>query len=203
MRRALSRLWKNRSAAVGAEFALVVPLLVLFLLGIIDVGRLMYTWNRAEKATQMGVRYAAATDMVSDGLATYDFYSSSGIPRGNTIPQSQFGGATCTSSGCSCNAGATCPPMGTFSTAAFDNLVARMHAMMPEIQAANVQVEYGYSGLGYAGDPFGPDMDPLITVRLVNMSFQPTLGYLFGGTITLPAFASTLSTEDGEGTHSY
>ena len=55
---------RNRRGAVGAEFALVVPLAALVLSGIIDAGRLMWTWNRAEKATQMGVRYAVTTDMI-------------------------------------------------------------------------------------------------------------------------------------------
>ena len=43
---------------------MVLPLLLLFIFGIIDVGRLMWTWNRAEKATQMGARFAVVTDMV-------------------------------------------------------------------------------------------------------------------------------------------
>ena len=194
-----TRISKNDVAAVGAEFALIVPLLVLFLVGIIDVGRIMWTWNRAEKATQMGVRYAAVTDALPIGLQSYDFFSE-GIPRGDPIPQASFGGATCTSTGCTCASGQTCPDLGAVSALAFDNLVARMQAAMPEVQSENVVVEYGYSGLGYSGDPYGPDVNPLITVRLVNMTFQPALGQVFGFVINLPPFAATLSMEDGTGT---
>ena len=51
--------------AAGAEFALVLPLLILFLFGMIDVGRYMWTINQLEKATQVGARWAVVTDMVA------------------------------------------------------------------------------------------------------------------------------------------
>jgi Flp pilus assembly protein TadG len=191
-------LWKATAGSITTEFALVLPLLIIFLLGTIDAGRFLWTWNRAEKATQMGVRYAAATDMVAGGLASYDFYSE-GIPRGDPIPQTSFGGATCTSTGCTCISGEVCPDLGALSTVAYTNTVARMQAFMPGIQPANVVMRYDYSGIGYSGDPYGPDVNPLITVSLVNMTFRPSLAYLFGGTLSLPPFASTLTMEDGTG----
>lgn len=190
---------RSDSAALSAEFAMVLPLLLIFLIGIIDAGRFLWTYNRAEKATQMGVRYAATTDMVAVGLASYDFYSE-GIPRGNLIPESSFGGATCDSTGCTCRTDAVCPDLGAVSTTAYDNVVARMAAFMPEIAASNVKIDYDYSGLGYSGDPYGPDVNPLITVHLDGMTFNPVLLSLFGASITMPSFASTLSMEDGTGT---
>ena len=192
-------LWADRRAAIAAEFALVLPLFLIFVFGIIDAGRYLYTVNRAEKATQMGARYAVSTDMIPTGLATYSFATTGGIPQGSSVPQSSFGGATCTSTGCACNAGATCPPLGTASTTAFNNIVTRMRAIMPEIQAANVVVEYGYSGLGYSGDPNGPDVAPLVTVRLTGMNFQPITTLVFGATISIPGVPATLSLEDGTG----
>ena len=203
MKTVLARLRRNNRAASAAEFALVLPLLLLFLLGMLDVGRLMWTWNRAEKATQMGVRFAVATEMVPEGLASYSFTTSGGIPQGDPIPQSSFGGATCQSSGgsvsCSCNTGVTCPPLGTANATAFNNILARMQAFMPELAANRVTVEYGYSGLGYAGDPNGPDVSPLVTVRIQGMSFQPVTLILFNTSITLPSFSAALTMEDGSG----
>lgn len=199
MRRGPTKFWANSAGAIAAEFALVLPLLLIFLFGIIDVGRAMWTWNQAEKATQAGARFAVATDMVSIGLRGYSFATSGNLGQGAAIPETSFGGATCTSSGCTCNAGATCPNLGALDTFAFGRIVARMQAMMPEIQAANVVVEYGYSGLGYAGDPNGPDVAPLVTVRLVNMQFQPVTFLAFGRTLDLPGFPATLSMEDGAG----
>jgi Flp pilus assembly protein TadG len=197
--RLLARLAHEGRAAVTAEFALVLPLLILFTIGLIDVGRMMWTWNRAEKAAQMGVRYAAVTDMADSGIASYDYYTTGGIPRGSLVNDSSFQ-ATCTSDGCTCDAGATCPGLGTFDDTAFDATVARMQAFMPELTAQNVTIKYGFSGLGYAGDPYGPDINPLITIEVgtpTAVTFRPALGYVFGLTITLPHFASTLSMEDG------
>lgn len=199
MMRQRDSFWANRSGAIAAEFALVLPLLLIFLFGIIDVGRAMWTWNQAEKATQAGARFAVATDMVSIGLRSYSFATTGGLGQGAAIPETSFGGATCTSAGCTCNTGATCPNLGGFDDVAFGMIRDRMRAIMPEIQDANIVVEYGYSGLGFAGDPNGPDVAPMVTVRLVNMQFQPVTFLVFGRSLNLPGFPATLSMEDGAG----
>lgn len=207
MRAILPKLIADERGGPAAEFALVLPLLVAFLFGIIDVGRLMWTWNRAEKATQMGARYAVVADMVPTGLATYSFSVDGGLVQGSPIPETSFGGATCVSPSagtvsCTCNTGATCPPLGTADVAAFQRIVQRMDQFLPELTDNRVTVEYGFSGLGYAGDPFGPDVAPLVTVGIRNMTFTPLLLQLFGGTITLPDFRASLTMEDGAGTFS-
>ncbi|WP_340264347.1 TadE/TadG family type IV pilus assembly protein [Sphingobium mellinum] len=207
MNRGLALLRDTRASS-AAEFAIVLPLLIMLLFGIIDVGRVMWTWNQAEKATQMGVRYAVATDMVPNGLAAYSFVVSGSLTQGDPIPESSFGGASCSLSGgavsCSCKAGATCPsPLISDSAAAlttFNNLVSRMKLFMPNITANNVTVDYDYSGLGYAGDPNGSDVSPLIRVSLKQMTFTPIVLTPFRASITLPSFSSALTMEDGQGT---
>ncbi|SDD48986.1 TadE-like protein [Sphingomonas sp. YR710] len=198
----LHRLLRAQSGGTAVEFALVLPLLMIFTFGIIDVGRFMWTWNRAEKATQMGVRFAVATKMIPQGLYDYSFASSGGIPQGDPVPTSAFGGATCKSTGgtvsCTCNAGATCPSLGTANSDAFTNILNRMDQFMPEIKAANVEVEYGASGLGYAGNPTGSDVAPLVTVRLKSLQFTPITSFLFV-TVPLPDFSAALTLEDGLG----
>ncbi|WP_076605758.1 TadE/TadG family type IV pilus assembly protein [Sphingobium sp. RSMS] len=211
------RLVRDTHASSAAEFAIVLPLLLIFLLGVIDVGRLMWTWNRAEKATQMGVRYAVATDMVPNGLAAYSFVVSGGLSQGDVIPQSSFGGASCLINAgavsCSCKAGATCPPnlIGTTNSdkanalTAFNNIAARMKLFFPKIGPTNVQIDYDYSGLGYAGDPNGSDVSPLVRVSLRQdnpVTFTPMLFRFFNGTITLPSFSAALTMEDGQGSAS-
>ncbi|WP_363825387.1 TadE/TadG family type IV pilus assembly protein [Sphingobium sp. LMC3-1-1.1] len=210
MMRRLAPLLVDRRASSAAEFAMVLPLLLILLLGVIDVGRLMWTWNRAEKATQMGVRYAVATDMVPNGLAAYSFVVSGGLTQGDAIPQSAFGGASCLVNAgavsCSCKSGGTCPSPLVSNSAnaltAFNNIVNRMQLFMPEIASGNVTVDYDYSGLGYAGDPNGSDVSPLVRVSLKQLTFRPLLFRFFAGTITLPSFSAALTMEDGQGTAS-
>ena len=71
---------------------------------------------------------------------------------------------------------------------------------MPELNSANIQVLYKPSGLGFAGDPNGSDIAPLVTVQLTGVTFQPFLLQLFGGTINLPDFGASLTLEDAAGT---
>lgn len=184
---------RSTDGGAGAELALVMPLLTIFFLGIIDVGRLMWTWNQAEKATQMGVRFAVVTDFVPSTLATHKF-TDDGIPGGEPVPTTAFSSTLCQSGSCSNGWG--------YSASAFTNIVSRMQAMMPQITAANVEVQYDNVGLGYAGDPNGADVAPLVTVRLKNMTFQPGISALFGGTYGLPSFSAALTMEDGSGTNS-
>ncbi len=110
---------------------------------------------------------------------------------------SALGKLSCDRTSCTCTG--TCPSNVSVAQASFDNLVNRMKAMRPDIAAANVRVEFRGSGIGFAGDPTGMDLVPLVTVRLVNMQFRPIA--LFGGVaFNLPAFATTLSAEDSAGT---
>lgn len=183
----------DTSAATAAEFALLVPLLVIFLLGTIDVGRLMWTWNRAEKATQMGVRFAVVTDPIPSDL-NEDFAVQHSLVGGDPVPPSVFSSTTCNNSACTPNWG--------YDAAAFDALVTRMALFMPEIRAQNVVVTYRNVGLGFAGDPNGPDVAALVTVSLRNLTFQPVLLSLFGGTFNMPDFSASLTMEDGRGSES-
>ncbi|MBX7494099.1 pilus assembly protein [Qipengyuania sp. 1NDW9] len=198
--RKISAFVRNTKGAMAAEFALVLPILIIFLLGIMDVGYYAWAINRGEKATQMGARWAVATDMIPSGLATYSFASQGGISQGTVVPISAFPGVTCTNTGCTCNG--SCSFGTTANTAAFDAIVSRMQDFKHNIEPANVEVEYSWSGLGYAGDPNGPDVAPIITVRLVNLEHNPLYGILIGS-VDLPDFAYSLTAEDGEGSFSH
>jgi hypothetical protein len=74
--------------------------------------------------------------------------------------------------------------------------------MYREIQGSNVTIEYSSSGLGYAGNPNGPDLAPIVTVRLSGMTFTPLACELVGCSFTMPAFVSSLTFEDGVGAES-
>lgn len=197
-------LLKNANGASAVEFALVLPLLLLLLLGVIDGGRWLWEVNRAEKAAQAGARFAVVTTPVTSGLAAADYLGIGGLTQGDIIPRSAFGRVECGSTGC-CSTGLTCtqpyPALGTFNSTAFTNIVTRMQAMHPEIVSANVRVIYSGSGLGYAGDPNGMDVSPLVTIELRNLQFNPLfLASLVG--FTMPRFSTTLTAEDSAGSQS-
>jgi len=194
------RLWRNEQAASAAEFGLVLPLLILLLLGVIDAGRFMWEWNEAEKATQMGVRYAVVTDPALGGLSSYSFSVSGGITQGSPVPTSSFDTATCTSASCSCTGASGFCSATSLNSTAFGNVVTRMASIYPQIKAANVNIDYKNVGLGFAGDPDGPDVSPLVTVRLTGMQFRPISCLVFGCTVSMPDFRASLTLEDATGT---
>jgi len=192
----IRRLFLDRTASSAVEFAAVLPLLLVLLLGIIDTGRFLWTYNRAEKATQMGARFAVVTNYVSPAISS-SYVGVDGLTQGDAIPASEFGKITCTSSGCSC-ATTPCPTLGTADTTAFNALVARIHAYMPEVTADNVTLEYSTSGLGYAGNPSGPDIAPLVTVKITGLQFTPLTSFLLF-TIDMQTFTASLTAEDLSG----
>jgi Flp pilus assembly protein TadG len=199
-RSALSLLRDSR-ASTAAEFALVLPLLLILLFGIIDGGRFAWEYNQAEKATQVGARMAVVTDVISTGLRdnTYVGVNVGGktLKGGDTIPVGALGTITCNSTTCSCTGACGGITTGRNATA-FTNLVTRMTQIKPDISAVNVRVLYRGSGLGYAGDPNGMEMSPLVTVELTGLQFRPIASLLMAS-FDMPSFATTLTAEDSVG----
>lgn len=200
------KLLSHTGGASAAEFGIVLPLFILFLLGIIDVGRWLWTYNHLEKATQMGARMAVVTNAASGTEAAQSgiytpYFGVGGLTQGDVIPASAFGKITCTNSSCICTT-TPCPTLGTFSTADFDRVADEMKLFHHEVQRTNVTIEYSSSGLGFAGNPNGPDLAPVVTVRLSGMTFTPLACELVGCTFTMPAFVSSLTYEDGIGSQS-
>ena len=202
----MRRLLLDRRAAGAAEFAMVLPLLILFLLGTLDAGRYLWEVNKAEKATQAGARVAIVTDVLDSGLATRSYVGQvvGGVTltQGDVIPAGALGELKCTNSGCTCASG-TCPTItapGDYSTR-FNRIFQRMEFMKPGIAASNVTVTYRGAGLGFAGDPNGMEIAPLVTVELTGLQFRPLV--LFNAVaVNLPAFRTTLTAEDSSGSSS-
>lgn len=204
------RILREEGGASAAEFALVLPLLLLLLFGIFDAGRYMWQINAAEKATQMGARMAVVTDPLAGGLvsASYVGVTVGGVTltQGDRIPAAALGKISCGSGGC-CTGGLTCtapfPAVGTFNSTAFTTLVNRMKVFKPDVTAANVRVDYSGSGVGYAGDPNGMEIAPLVTVSLNGVTFRPVTTFLFPDlSIPLPDVRTSLTAEDSIGAQS-
>lgn len=54
----MMRSQKGRAGQALVEFALVLPILLLFIFGIVDAGRLIYTYNTVANSARDGVRVA-------------------------------------------------------------------------------------------------------------------------------------------------
>jgi Flp pilus assembly protein TadG len=67
MRRIDSFRRRARGAAI-VEFALVAVLFLTMLLGIVDFGRMLFTWNAAAEATRFGARVAVVCDKADAAL---------------------------------------------------------------------------------------------------------------------------------------
>ncbi|MEG3155622.1 TadE/TadG family type IV pilus assembly protein [Sphingomonas sp. RB1R13] len=204
------RLARDRRGGSAAEYAMVLPLLLVFIFAVIDGGRFMWRYNRAEKATQAGARVAAVTQIIPSGLAaSWVGVTVNGtiLTQGDIIPASAIGTIICKKPAgtliCDCQsvvAGVTCLPI---NTTGWDAIVSRVKLMEPAATDANILVEYRDSGLGYAGDPSGLDIAPLVTVKLKDLTFQPASLLIFGKiNYDMPVFATTLTAEDSVGTHS-
>ena len=212
---------RGESGAAAAEFALILPVALLFLLGTIDIGRYFWAINEGEKAVQMGARYAVATKVITPGLnaATYvDFECPAGqLKAGDTICREALGTIACSGNGttvtCNCTVDAvggdgSCPDLGTPSAASFNAIVGRMQVIDERITPANVRVSYSGSGLGFAGDPVTDsdgeqlsEISPVTTVEVAGLRLR-TIS-LLGYGISLPSFRYSLTLEDGDGTIAY
>ena len=185
---------KDQGGAAMVEFSIVMLLLFLLTFGIVEFGNLVFQWNSAEKATQVGVRTAVISDPVATELSSFDCRNGSislGTPcrnGGNT-----FGTVTCNGASSSC----ICPQLSncTFSSAALNLILTPMRKAFPRLQAQNIIVDYIDVGLGFAGRQ-GPV--PEVRVRLTGLTFRYVFlgGFLGFSNITMPDFRASLVGED-------
>ena len=61
---------RRQCGAAAVEFALVCGLLSTLVLGVIEMGRLLWTWNAAVEATRYGARLAVVCDMNDSHIKT-------------------------------------------------------------------------------------------------------------------------------------
>lgn len=84
----------------------------------------------------------------------------------------------------------------TRAKAAFDTVLTAMRRAYPELQADEIEVIYEHVGLGFAGNPIGPDVTLNVTVRLRDVTLSLlSLGMIGLGSWPMPDFAATLTGE--------
>lgn len=223
---------QDTSGAVMVEFTAALTVFLLLLFGSVEFANVFYQWNAATKAVQWGARVAAVSDPVAANLTAFTGVENGTLP-GVVLPSAAYDcvckGSTsqCTgtmpASAPACNIGATglaalqrivygvsgATSCGTSTS----NRDMGMCHLFPGLTVQNVEVEYQYTGLGYAGRPGGPV--PTITVRLHQRLTPSTVDanvlrfqfILIGGLmkignaafpdfIDLPSFATTVTGED-------
>jgi len=60
---------KHESGSALVEFALALPIFLMFMLGVLDFSRMLFTWNAANEATRAGARYAVVCDDTATNAA--------------------------------------------------------------------------------------------------------------------------------------
>lgn len=212
-----NKLLHDTSGAALVEGAVVLPLFVLIIVGLLDLGLFFWQWNAADKAVHAGARRAIVWDPVASGsgLTAVDtiwdptklgqscFVAASGCPTLKVV---------CTSAGCGCT-GTGC----TGGYALYDRsklaksdplydgtrkqvlaeLVDVMKPLLPQLTAQNVSVTYESNRLGFVGRPGAVPAD--VTVSLQNLSYDfiilDKIVAAMGQTLPIRASA-TLPSED-------
>ena len=219
---------QDTSGAVMVEFTAALTVFLLLLFGSVEFANVFYQWNAATKAVQWGARVAAVSNPVAANLTTFTGVENGTLP-GVVLPNGAYD-CVCKGSAASCTG--TMPGTLTcgYSATALQRIVYGVSSatscgtstsnrdmgmchLFPGLTVQNVEVEYQYTGLGYAGRPGGPV--PTITVRLHQRLTPSTVDanvlrfqfILIGGLmkignaafpdfIDLPSFATTVTGED-------
>lgn len=219
----LGRFLRNERGSTAAEFALVLPVALLVMLGLIDVGRYAWNTNRLEKAAQMGTRFAVATSIVPPGLNSVNYVGlacpGKTVEIGDTVCREGLGTVTCTkpsaSVSCTCAqtslGAASCPALGTVDstvTGPFAKIAKRIRLIAPQVTDAMITISYGGSGIGYAGDPATTsaggalsDVSPIVSVSVAGVPMRALT--ILGLQVRLPRTSQSLTLEDGDGAVAY
>ena len=218
------KLAADRSGSSAVENSIVFGLLIVLTIALIEFSLALWQWNTAEKATELGVRYAVQSNPVASAFLNYDAISGGDFDPGDLItttgPLPPFT-VSCTNGGCICSdkGNGAC---GTFSAGlinganvadfdpiAFNAIITRMDGVFrgSDLGPENVTIDYSHVGVGFAGRP-GMHIVPAVTVRLTGVTFDfMVLSFIrpliFLGLeqstssgIPMPPFTATLSGED-------
>ncbi len=59
---------RNQQGAAAVEFALIAMVFFILLIGVVEMGRILFTWNAATEATRYGARVAVVCDIDQAGV---------------------------------------------------------------------------------------------------------------------------------------
>lgn len=165
MRSISSAFRKDESGATLVEFAIVVPIMLLLIFGLIDMSRLGFSYVMAGKATDRAVRMAVVNPPVCTGVPETNGRGS--LDGGSELYKY---GASCSIDGALCaNAPkVTCSAVAGEPTV--DMIWASIRSLMPS-NANEEHLRFSYeftSDLGFLGGPY----TPVVTVEIQNLDFE-------------------------------
>jgi len=194
MERKKAGFFSLESGIALTEALIVFPIMVTAVAVCIEFTNVMYQWNSAAKAMQLGVRKLIVSDPVTTGSLFDDTFTSDPALAGELISADS-------SVQLVCGAGAASP----CDAVKMDRLVngggagsvwPGLKAYYPAIEADIIRVTYERSGLGYHGRPAGQ----VVTVRMDIVADPidlPLLGSLLGlAGFNFPPFTVSATSED-------
>jgi TadE-like protein len=213
MSRFLRRMGRDQSGTTTIEFTIVMLLFFMLTFGITEFGFMLWQYNSAAKAAQLGARLAAISNPVWQELTSV---TDDGTPGSAWTTAYDV---TCSGESGACTGTVPDGAGDTYDADAMQCLVYGRNATndppcddqcaetgidgengicdrYPYVTEENVSVEYSHTGLGFAGRPGGPV--PTITLRLTGLTFNFfALGALLGfEQIAMPDFEVTMTGED-------
>ena len=171
----LRRFARRHDGAVAIEFAFIVPALLIFTVGILEFGLILFDYHRASEATRRASRLALIQVplAVLNTLRTTNLAIDCAADSGGTV--------TCTS--------------GTEEGDADTNFAAMITAMQsvfPDIGNTNVEVGYVASGIDSVAN--ANLVTALVTVNLTDVTHSFVVLNIVPGvpsTITYPEFSTS------------
>jgi hypothetical protein len=209
---------RNEDGATTIEFTIVMLLFFTLTFGITEFGYLLWQYNSAAKAAQVGARVAAVSNPIWSALPdlTDDAGSPGGVWLTDYAVECSRNDTDCVSVGddeVDLGDGYSADAMNclVFGRQAGEDLCKTACADDPPTdeqgmcnyfhriatdEDANVVVTYSHTGMGFSGRPGGPV--PTITLQLTGLTFEFfALGGLMGfDEITMPDFKVTMTGED-------
>ena len=192
----------NEDGAALIEAALLLPILLLLVFGVMEISLYFWTWGLAIKATQLGARRAVISSSVAvgPGLDVGDSASYwDGLPPGARCFQKPGSRSICPEFAVRCDLATGCQCTGEacqfrFSATRLAPILKAMQAVMPNLKPDNIEISYAANGLGYVARPGPVPVD--VRVSLIGVRYTPIfLGDIFGASLSLHASA-LLPSED-------
>lgn len=85
---------RRQRGATAVEFAIIAAVFLMLLIGAMEMGRLLWTWNAAAEATRLGARLAVVCDPGDADIVTRMQRMLPGLPAGNVSIAYVPGGCT-------------------------------------------------------------------------------------------------------------